>query len=43
MDGKKFKMTIKTKGIATDKWLEIAFEMIKVMYESKKEENKSVI
>jgi transcription-repair coupling factor (superfamily II helicase) len=43
MDGKKFKMTIKTKGIAPDKWLEIAFEMIKVMYESKKEENKSVI
>jgi transcription-repair coupling factor (superfamily II helicase) len=37
MEGKKFKMTIKTKGIAPDKWLEIAFEMLKVMYESKKE------
>jgi transcription-repair coupling factor (superfamily II helicase) len=43
MEGKKFKMTIKTKGIAPDKWLEIAFEMLKVMFESKKEENKSVI
>jgi transcription-repair coupling factor (superfamily II helicase) len=37
MEGKKFKMTIKTKGIAPNKWLEIAFEMLKVMYESKKE------
>jgi transcription-repair coupling factor (superfamily II helicase) len=37
MEGKKFKMTIKTKGIAPEKWLEIAFEMLKVMYESKKE------
>lgn len=43
MDGKKFKMTIKTKGIETGKWLEITFEMLKVMFESKKEENKRVV
>jgi transcription-repair coupling factor (superfamily II helicase) len=43
MDGKKFKMSIKVKGIETGKWLDILFEMIKVMYESKKESNTGVI
>jgi transcription-repair coupling factor (superfamily II helicase) len=43
MDGKKFKMSIKVKGIETGKWLDIVFEMLKVMYESKKESNKSAI
>ncbi|HLO10633.1 MAG TPA: transcription-repair coupling factor [Pseudoneobacillus sp.] len=43
MEGKKFKVTIKTKGIAPTKWLEITYDMLKVMFESKKEEHKSAI
>ncbi|MFD2444306.1 transcription-repair coupling factor [Bacillus sp. CGMCC 1.16607] len=42
MDGKKLKITLKTKGIEPAKWLQIAFEMLKVQFESKLEHNKSV-
>jgi transcription-repair coupling factor (superfamily II helicase) len=42
MDGKKLKITLKTKGLEPAKWLEIAFEMIKGLQESKKPKNKSV-
>jgi transcription-repair coupling factor (superfamily II helicase) len=39
MEGKKFKMTIQTKGLKPQKWLEVAFEMVKVMANSKKGES----
>lgn len=43
MEGKKLKITLKTKGLEPAKWLEIAFEMIKVLQVSKKPKNKSAI
>lgn len=42
MDGKKLKITIKTKGLETAKWLQIAFEMLRAVFESKLEHNRNV-
>jgi transcription-repair coupling factor (superfamily II helicase) len=39
MEGKKFKMTIQTKGLKPQKWLEVTFEMVKEMAISKKDES----
>jgi transcription-repair coupling factor (superfamily II helicase) len=42
MEGKKLKITLKTKGLEPAKWLEIAFAMIQALQDSKKSKNKSV-
>ncbi|HYK71554.1 MAG TPA: transcription-repair coupling factor [Pseudoneobacillus sp.] len=42
MEGKKLKITLRTKGMEPAKWLEIAFEMLKTLFEAKLEHNKSV-
>jgi transcription-repair coupling factor (superfamily II helicase) len=43
MEGKKLKITLKTKGLESAKWLNIAFELLKVMNHAKKNTNRSVI
>lgn len=42
MEGKKLKMVIHTKGLASQKWLEITFEMIKGLHDSQKEQENSL-
>jgi len=38
MDGKKLKAVLYIKGIKTREWLNIAFEIVRGLYESRKEE-----
>lgn len=43
MDGKKLKAVLYIKGIKTSEWLNIAFEIVRGLYESRKEEQSQTI
>ncbi|WP_210367660.1 transcription-repair coupling factor [Bacillus sp. REN3] len=42
MEGKKLKMVVHAKGLKTDRWLDITFEMIKGLHDSQKEQKSSL-
>ncbi|WP_141434184.1 transcription-repair coupling factor [Bacillus sp. 03113] len=43
MEGKKLKIVLYVKGIATEKWLQVAFEMIQALLQSKKEPENTAV